>query len=136
MGIRKSPLFIFAIVTWLFLGIAAAQTNAFKDIAPKEASELIKKNSGNPNFVIMDVRTPEEYMEGYIENSVNINYLGKIFRNEALKLDRTKIYLLYCRSGRRSKEVQDIMKGLGFKEVYNMPGGILQWQAEGLKIKK
>ena len=136
MGIRKSPLFIFAIVTWLFLGIAAAQTNAFKDIAPKEASELIKKNSGNPNFVIMDVRTPEEYMEGYIENSVNINYLGKIFRNEALKLDRTKIYLLYCRSGRRSKEVQDIMKGLGFKEVHNMPGGILQWQAGGLKIKK
>ena len=136
MGIRKSPLFIFAIITWLFLGIAAAQTNAFKDIAPKEASELIKKNSGNPNFVIMDVRTPEEYMEGYIENSVNINYLGKTFRNEVLKLDRTKIYLLYCRSGRRSKEVQDIMKGLGFKEVYNMPGGILQWQAEGLKIKK
>src|SRR3972149_4328047 len=104
--------------------------------APNEASELIKKNSGNPNFVIMDVRTPEEYREGYIENSVNINYLGKTFRNEVLKLDRTKIYLLYCRSGRRSKEVQDIMKGLGFKEVYNMPGGILEWQAEGLKVKK
>jgi len=136
MGIRKSPLFIFAIIAYFFLGIAIAQTGVFKDIAPKEASELIKKNSGNPNFVIMDVRTPEEYREGYIENSVNINYLGKTFRNEVLKLDRTKIYLLYCRSGRRSKEVQDIMKGLGFKEVYNMPGGILQWQAEGLKIKK
>jgi len=136
MSMRKSPLFIFAIITWLFLGIAIAQTGVFKDIAPKEASGLIKKNSGNPNFVIMDVRTPEEYREGYIENSVNINYLGKTFRNEVLKLDRTKIYLLYCRSGRRSKEVQDIMKGLGFKEVYNMPGGILQWQAEGLKIKK
>ncbi|HLE08446.1 MAG TPA: rhodanese-like domain-containing protein [Thermodesulfobacteriota bacterium] len=136
MGIRKSPLFIFAIIAYFFLGIAIAQTGVFKDIAPKEASGLIKKNSGNPNFVIMDVRTPEEYREGYIENSVNINYLGKTFRNAVLKLDRTKIYLLYCRSGRRSKEVQDIMKGLGFKEVYNMPGGILQWQAEGLKIKK
>ena len=136
MGIRKSPLFIFAIIAYFFLGIAIAETGVFKDIAPKEASGLIKKNSGNPNFVIMDVRTPEEYREGYIENSVNINYLGKTFRNEVLKLDRTKIYLLYCRSGRRSKEVQDIMKGLGFKEVYNMPGGILEWQAEGLKVKK
>jgi len=132
---RKTLIFL-AVILGLSWGVGFAQEGVFKDIAPNEASELIKKNSGNPNFVIMDVRTPEEYREGYIENSVNINYLGKTFRNEVLKLDRTKIYLLYCRSGRRSKEVQDIMKGLGFKEVYNMPGGILQWQAEGLKIKK
>ena len=132
---RKTLIFL-AVILGLSWGVGFAQEGVFKDIAPNEASELIKKNSGNPNFVIMDVRTPEEYREGYIENSVNINYLGKTFRNEVLKLDRTKIYLLYCRSGRRSKEVQDIMKGLGFKEVYNMPGGILQWQAEGLKVKK
>ena len=132
---RKTLIFL-AVILGLSWGVGFAQEGVFKDIAPNEASELIKKNSGNPNFVIMDVRTPEEYREGYIENSVNINYLGKTFRNEVLKLDRTKIYLLYCRSGRRSKEVQDIMKGLGFKEVHNMPGGILQWQAEGLKIKK
>lgn len=53
-----------------------------------------------------------------------------------MKLDRDKKYLVYCRSGKRSKSAQEIMKELGFKEVINMTGGFMDWEKEGLPYKK
>ena len=88
------------------------------------------------NFVIIDVRTPEEYANGHIENAINLDYYSKTFKDELNKLDKNKAYLIYCRSGRRTGTVLDIMKGLGFTEVYNMLGAITQWEAKGLPIIK
>jgi len=107
-----------------------------EDITPQEAFALIQDNQNNPDFVILDVRTPEEFAEEHIENAINIDYYSETFRAELNKLDKNKTYLVYCRSGRRSGNALDIMAELNFREAYNMSGGIKQWKAEGLPAVK
>ncbi len=107
-----------------------------EDITPAESYALIQDNMGNEGFVIIDVRTPQEYADGYIENALNLDFNGKTFRDELDKLDRNKTYLIYCRTGRRSAGARDMMAELGFMKVYNMTGGTVQWAKEGLPMVK
>lgn len=103
-----------------------------KDITPQEAFTLIQKNQNNPDFVIIDVRTPEEFGGEHIEQATNINFYSETFRDTLNALDKNKTYLIYCQVGGRSSSALDIMAELNFKEVYNILGGINQWKAEGL----
>ena len=112
------------------------QIQIIENITPEEAHILIQENKDNPNFVILDVRTPEEFLGEYIENAVNLDYYSDTFRNDLDKLDKNKTYLIYCRSGSRSENSLNIMKGLDFREVYNMLGGITKWKSEGLPTTK
>jgi rhodanese-related sulfurtransferase len=105
-----------------------------KNISPEEAYELIQKNKGNSDFIILDVRTRQEFSQGHIDGAVNLDFYSKSFREELNKLDKTKTYLVYCRTGHRSGLAAEIMKELGFKNVYNMMGGIVEWQAKGFPI--
>jgi len=112
------------------------QIQIIENITPEEAYILIQENKDNPNFVILDVRTPEEFLGEYIENAVNLDYYSDTFRNNLDKLDKNKTYLIYCRSGRRSENALNIMKELDFREVYNMLGGIIKWKSEELPTTK
>lgn len=86
---------------------------------------------GDPNAFILDVRTPEEVEEGRIPNSTNIDiYLGQEFIAELEKLDKTKNYYVYCRSGKRSGQACSIMQQLGFGNTYNLEGGFMEWEGE------
>ncbi len=107
-------------------------TRIIKDITPQEAVSLIQNNQNNPDFIILDVRTPEEVAEGYIKDAINIDYYSESFRDELARLDKNQTYLIYCRSGARSGKSRDIMAELNFREVYNILGGFMRWQAEGL----
>lgn len=107
-----------------------------KNITPEEAYILIQENKDNPNFVILDVRTPEEFLGEYIENAVNLDYYSDTFRNDLDKLDKNRTYLIYCKSGRRSENALNIMKEQDFREVYNMLGGIIEWKSKGLPTTK
>lgn len=104
------------------------------NITPQEANTMIEENQNNPDFIILDVRTPEEYAAGHIENSVMIDFYADTFRKDIDKLDKSKTYLIYCRSGSRSFNSASIMAELGFKNIYNMMGGIIRWRAEGLPL--
>jgi rhodanese-related sulfurtransferase len=106
------------------------------NISAAEADALIQSNKDNPNFVIIDIRTPDEYAAGHLENSKLINYYAENFKAELDKLDRDKSYLIYCRTGHRSGLVRDIMEGMGFLSVYNMEGGITSWQSAGYGVVK
>lgn len=112
------------------------QTQIIENITPEETYILIQGNKDNPNFVILDVRTPEEFLGEHIENAVNLDYYSDTFRNDLNKLDKNKTYLIYCRSGSRSENALNIMKELDFGEVYNMSGGIIKWNSEGLPTTK
>jgi len=112
------------------------QIQIIENITPEEAYILIQENKDNPNFLILDVRTPEEFLGEYIENAVNLDYYSDTFRNDLDKLDKNKTYLIYCRSGRRSENALNIMKELDFGEVYNILGGIIKWKSEGLATTK
>ncbi len=137
-------------MTWVFLGslfIWIALTGGCVPIQPteppeqtienitaKEAFDLIQDNKDNPDFVILDVRTPDEFSEGHIENAVNLDYYSETFKEELEKLDKGKMYLMHCRSGGRSAKVLTIMEELGFLEIYHMTDGMLGWEAEGFPV--
>lgn len=112
------------------------QKTVIKRFAPKEAFELIQKNSKNPDFVILDIRTPEEFESGHIERAININYHNDTFVEDLNKLDKNKTYLVYCRTGRRSGDAVGIMTKQGFKELYRTDGDIVKWKSEGLPVTK
>jgi len=111
-------------------------TQIIEDITPQEALTLIQENQNNPDFVIIDVRTPEEFAEGYIENAVIIDFRSETFMDELNKLDKDKTYVIYCRSGRRSSSALNTIAELNFREAYNILGGITKWQEEGLPTTK
>lgn len=116
----------------LMLGFGKKNNN---DIEILEAYDLIVENQSNPEFIILDVRRPEEYEESRIENARNIDYNSNNFEEEILKLNKNDKYLVYCRSGRRSSNTLKIMNKLGFNDVKNMKGGITKWINKGLPIK-
>jgi rhodanese-related sulfurtransferase len=105
-----------------------------EDIGAQEALELMQRNQGNPDFMIIDIRTPEEFDESYIENAINIDFYSDTFKEDLDKLDKDKPHLIYCRGGNRSNQAIPVMKELGFKEVYNLSVGIKAWIAEGLPV--
>jgi rhodanese-related sulfurtransferase len=112
------------------------ETATIEDITPQEAFTSIQNNQNNPDFVIIDVRTPAEFAEEHIENATNIDFYSEAFRDTLNNLDKNKTYLIYCRSGVRSGSALDIMAELNFREVYNILGGINQWKAEGFPTVK
>ena len=113
---------------------STSTTASRKDVTVADAHALIEANKGNPDFVILDVRTPAEYAAGHIEGAVNIDYEAADFRDQVSNLDKVKTYLVYCRTGVRSAAASDIMVGLGFKDVTSMLGGITEWQSAGYSV--
>ena len=103
-------------------------------LSPQDAFALIQDNQDNPNFAIIDVRTPEEVAGGYIEGAINIDFYADTFEAELGILDKSKVYLIYCRTGGRSGPTLPIMEELGFLEVYDIEGGILAWIEEELPV--
>ena len=95
-----------------------------------ELMEFIELNDA----ILVDVRTEDEYNSGYIENSLNIDYFSNDFSVNADKLDKNTPIILYCRSGNRSSMSANKISKLGFKEIYNLEGGILEWIEEGNAI--
>ncbi len=98
------------------------------DLSQEEWEEQLSQDD---NAFILDVRTPEEMEEGYIPNAKNIDiYLGQEFLNELEKLDKSKNYYVYCRSGNRSGQACAIMNSIGIENTYNLEGGFMNWEGD------
>lgn len=98
------------------------------DLSQEEWIEQLQKDE---NVFILDVRTEDEVEEGYIPNATNIDiYLGQGFLEELEKLDKSKNYYVYCRSGNRSGQACAIMNSVGFENTYNLEGGFMNWEGE------
>ncbi len=85
---------------------------------------------------LIDVRTPEEFAEGYISNAKNINYRSPDFKSQIISLDKSKPVLVYCKSGGRSAKSAAIFQENGFGKVYDLKGGITAWMKAGQPIGK
>ncbi|WP_445732392.1 rhodanese-like domain-containing protein [Mariniflexile sp.] len=104
-----------------------------KTVSAKEMQTLIEAAD---SVQLIDVRTPQEYKEGHLRNAKNIDFLSSSFSKDINVLDKQKPVFIYCRSGKRStKSVKEFLDA-GFTEIYNLEGGILQWEAQGLNIEK
>ncbi len=107
-------------------------TNAHTGNTKLSATEFSARLAESSNPVILDVRTPEEFASGHLENATNINWNSSDFEEKTSVLNKEKPVFLYCRSGGRSSEAAKKLQELGFKEVYEMQGGITQWRSSKL----
>lgn len=88
-----------------------------KDLSAQEFNANVSKG------LLLDVRTSEEFSEGNISGSQNLNIYGANFSSELDKLDKNVPVYVYCKSGVRSSNASNMMKEKGFKEVNNLKGG-------------
>ena len=103
-----------------------------KLVTPEEMKEL----SQLEDVQLIDVRTPEEYVEGYIEGFRNIDFYSETFQDDIEKLDKSKPIIVYCRSGGRSGKCSKLMQEKGFTKIYDLDGGITKWKSEGNAVVK
>jgi rhodanese-related sulfurtransferase len=137
---KKAGILIVFLMVVLCLNGSYAQSSQPKQIIitvnTVESAEMIKKNLKNKNFIILDVRTPEEYADGHLANARNIDFKATDFAEKVGKLDKSKSYLVYCRSGHRSASAVEIMKTQSFQTIYNLDGGITQWTTDKNPVVK
>ena len=95
----------------------------------KNYAEKLEKTQ-NPQLI--DVRTPQEFASEKINDAKNINWNGTDFVAQVEKLDKSKPVFVYCKVGGRSAQATDKLAELGFKEIYNLDGGIMKWNASGM----
>lgn len=100
------------------LGLISLILGTNSGAAPTTAAPSSDVNRSN--VVIIDVRTPQEFGQGHVNKSLNIDFLNDSFKNQISKLDRNKLYGLYCRSGNRSGQALKLMKQMGFTQVENL----------------
>lgn len=91
------------------------------------SAKEFKEKLGDDNIQLIDVRTADEYNAGKIGNASNIDFYGDNFQSELEKLDKSKPVMVYCASGGRSGKTANMMKSMGFKEVYDLSGGYKGW---------
>jgi rhodanese-related sulfurtransferase len=117
--------------------LAAQDAGAgYRELSPAEARESIAKRAGDPGFVLLDVRTPKEFDAERIESAVMVDYLSPSFREEIGKFDRSKTYLVYCRTGNRTMGALTAMRELGFGSLLHLQGGITKWKQAGFPTSR
>ena len=97
--------------------------NTYKQITPAEAKDLMDSKE---NYVILDVRTVEEFAEGHIEGAILISDYEIGEKAESVLTDKEQLILVYCRSGRRSKNAASELAALGYTNIKEF-GGIIDW---------
>ena len=96
-----------------------------------------KQKESDAKNICLDVRTAEEYKEGNIESSINIDFYKSMdFMKFLDKLNKDENYFVYCRSGKRSDASCQIMKEFGFNNVFNLEGGFLAWSENGYEVNR
>lgn len=126
---------IFLLSFFAFHAEIEAQTIQKDSIQVLSLAEF-EKMSSKRKSKILDVRTPEEVAEGHLANATTINFLSPDFTSQVASLNKKGTYLLYCRSGSRTRKAADTMQKMGFKHVYMLEGGIIAWKEAGKEVVK
>lgn len=115
-------------VVFLFFGWSCKDSSKSKESTIISVQEMRQVLDSESDPQIIDVRTVKEFKEGHIRNSQNICVSDDNFEERASALDKNKPVYVYCRSGKRSAKAAEILKEMGFKEVYDLDGGYLNWE--------
>lgn len=116
-------------ITFLFLFLFVSAAVAQENKTIKTVDKAVFQSAIENNTVqLIDVRTPDEYKNGYIANAINIDFLNPDYFSKAIrKLDKEKPVYLYCHSGGRSHKAALLLEEMGFKEIYDLKGGYSEW---------
>ena len=120
------PILLSALMFTGCAGTSNNQTNIYRQITMDEAVTMMAKETG---YIILDVRRPDEFAAGHIPNAINVPN-ESIGTAEIPELpDKDQLIMVYCRSGRRSKEASEKLVKLGYTNIVEF-GGILDWKGE------
>lgn len=128
-------LFISLLALWM-AGCSSSSKTAIHHLSARDAQSLITQNRGNPGFVILDIRTPAEFKQGHIAGAAILDYYNPSFRKDLERLDKSKTYLIYCRTGNRTSRTLAMVENMGFYTIYHMQRGIVEWYAQKLPLVK
>jgi rhodanese-related sulfurtransferase len=114
----------------------ASDIPAFSDISPDMTVGLLRRMAGDPQFVVLDVRTYEEFLAKHIQHAQCMDYYAPDFADSLNELDRDKTYLVYCGTGKRGRATVDMMEEMRFSSAYNVEGGLaaLSQNSEGQRL--
>lgn len=99
-----------------------------------DATTFSSLMTDKPDHLLIDVRSPEETARGILPQAQEVNFYDADFRSRISTLPKDKPVFVYCRSGNRSGQAMAQLKDMGFREVYNLQGGIGAWRAAGLPV--
>jgi len=116
----------------IFLSLSVLLIIACSCVKQQEGVSLVDSNKfetqmNEPTSQIVDVRTSAEFSEGHIANAVNMDVTSDDFESKIATLDKEKPVMVYCKSGGRSAKAASILKENGFKQVYDLDGGMIGW---------
>lgn len=111
---------IISLIVCALLLTACGNSMTYKTITENEAMELIENEA-----IIIDVRTSEEYNTGHIVDSINI----PVDNISSVDYDKEQVIIVYCASGMRSANAAQELIDLGYMNVYNLDGGLINWGA-------
>jgi rhodanese-related sulfurtransferase len=123
-------LLVLATITSCGQGNGGAQIGSLVNLDPAEFSKAIQ----GKEVVLIDVRTLEEYEEGYIEGATNLNYFDSDFEEAISSFEKEKPVYVYCASGGRSEAACEDLVKTGVKMVYNLSGGMEAWRTQKLPV--
>ena len=117
----------------IFLSLSILVLVASSCVKQQEGINLVDSNGFETQMKettsqIVDVRTEGEYKEGHIANAVNMDVTADDFESKIASLDKEKPVMVYCKAGGRSAKAASILREKGFKNVYDLDGGILGWE--------
>ena len=120
------PILLSALMFTGCAGTSNHQTNTYRNITMDDAVTMMAQETG---YIILDVRRPDEFAAGHIPNAINVPN-ESIGTSEIAELpDKDQLIMVYCRSGRRSKEASEKLVKLGYTNIVEF-GGILDWKGE------
>lgn len=126
-------------IFYMLLSFFACITNAYtqgKAVQHVSAESFKKVLDSLPTRQIIDVRTPEEYVGGYITGAKNINIYDADFLEKINMLDKKVPVMVYCKGGVRSADATRQMQKMGFLTIYDLQGGIMSWENHNLPVEK
>ena len=120
------PILLFALIFTGCTGISNNQYSTYRQITMEDAVAMMAQET---DYIILDVRRPDEFAAGHIPNAINVPN-ESIGTDEIPELpDKDQLIMVYCRSGRRSKEASEKLVKLGYTNIVEF-GGILDWKGE------
>ncbi|MDE0916871.1 MAG: rhodanese-like domain-containing protein [Flavobacteriales bacterium] len=121
--------FFVALVGIVFACSDQPQHSSITTLTTAAFEEMIQKD-----VILLDVRTPDEFNEGHLENALAMDYYNDDFEKRLMELPKGKAIYVYCQAGSRSSSASKIIADQGHTQVYNLLGGINAWESSGLPI--
>lgn len=127
--------FIVCAVAVVVLSVGCKEVSAKEVtvISPEEFQQAIQRNR---QLQLVDVRTSEEFKTSHLQDAQNICVTDSDFEERVKTLDKSKPVYVYCRKGGRSARAAEILAEMGFTEVYDLQGGLTNWEAQGFETNE